>query len=347
VDSLKVALNLGERVALRKRSTDDPEAYSLYLKGLYFFARTSPESYEKALSCYRAAIDKDPNFAQAHAGMGQVFAGMGVYSFAPPADMLPRAKAALQKALALDEDLAEAHAVEGMLAYWFEWDWEAAGRSYDRALALNPGDAMAHAMHSIFLVTMKRTDEAVREIKKAIELDPLMPLYYAWSVMVHNCAERFDEALGEFARAIEIDPNNGLAFFHAGAAYVGKGLLDNALETWERGKEFVVFPGYSEGSLGILYLLKGDRQRSERILEGMIEQKKTITQTSSVYIAWVAGNLGKLDLAFEYLDRAHDERDIMMTLMHVVTKLYCPPMWTDPRFKSLLAKMNLDNSPLG
>jgi adenylate cyclase len=345
VNHLKVKLKTGEKAMLEKHYTNNTEAYALYLKGLYFYARTSPESYEKALNCFQAAINKDPDFAQAYTGMGQVFAGMGVYSFAPPAQMLPKAKAALYKALSLDENLAEAHAVTAMLAYWFEWDWEAAGRSFDRALALNPGDAMAHAMHSMFLVTMNRPDDAIREIKKAIELDPLMPLYYAWSVMVHNCAWRFDEALLEFARAMEIDPNNGLAFFHAGATWFGKGLLDKAIETWEKGEKFVVFPGYSEGSLAIAYMFKGDLQRSQRILGDMIEQKKTINQTSSVFIAWVAGNLGKLDLAFEFLDRGYEERDIMMTLVNVVTEFYCPPMLTDPRFKALLARMKLDFIP--
>jgi tetratricopeptide (TPR) repeat protein len=111
-------------------------------------------------------------------------------SFCPSGRDAAESQSGLEKALSLDENLAEAHAAAGMLAHWLEWDWEAAGRSFDRALALNPGDAMTHANHGWFMVTMKRPDEAVREIKKAQELDPLMPLYYAWSVSIHNNAER-------------------------------------------------------------------------------------------------------------------------------------------------------------
>jgi adenylate cyclase len=340
VDSLKVTLKVGEKTALRKRSTDDPEAYNLYLKGLYFFARPSPESLERALNCYRAAIDKDPNFAQAYAGMGQVFAGMGVYHFAPPAEMLPKAKAALQKALSLDENLAEAHAAAGMLAHWLEWDWEAAARSYDRALALNPGDAMAHANRGWFMVTMKRPDEAVREIKKAQELDPLMPLYYAWSVSIHNTSGRSDEALQEFTRAMEIDPNNGLAYFHAHISYIAKGLFDEALDALEKSKKFGFF-GWGHNA-AFIYLVKGDHENAERLFEEMIETKKTIEQTSSMLIALLAWSLGKPEMAFDFLDRAYEERDILMTTIHIYVKFWTPSLTADPRFKALLAKMKLD-----
>jgi tetratricopeptide (TPR) repeat protein len=342
VDSLKVTLNLGERAVLRKRSTNDPEAYSLYLKGLYFFARTSPESLERALNCYQAAIDKDPSFAQAYAGMAQIFVALAMYSFAPPAEVLPKAKAALQKALSMDENLAEAHAAAAMLALYFDWDWEAAGRSFDRALSLNPGDAMAHAQHGWLLVIMRRSDEAVQEIKKAQELDPLMPLYYAWSVGIHMTISRPDEALKEFSKALEIDPTNGLAYFHAAWSYSLKGLLDEALETLEESKRLFVFPGWTETVFARIYHLKGDREQVERILEELIERKKTVKQTSAYSITCTAALLGKTDLAFEYLDKAYEERDSLMPYSHIFTERFSPSMTADPRFKSLLARMKLD-----
>ena len=342
VDSLKVKLMAGEKTALRKRSTDDPEAYSLYLKGLYFLARPNPESYGKALNFYRAAIDKDPNFAQAHAGMAYHFSGLGIMNLAPPAEMWPKAKAALQKALSLDEDLAEAHAVAAALAFWYEWDWDAAGRSYDRVLTLNPGDAFSHGMRGWFCVNRRRFDEAIREIKKALELDPLMPIYYAWSVGLHWSVGRPDEALQEFAKALEIDPNLGLAYFHAGVAYFRKGLLDEALDTVEKGKRLVVFPGWIEAIHGLTYLRKGNREKAAGVLKEMIENKNKITNLSATCIAWLAGALGKLDLAFEFLDKAYDERDTLMPFVHIYTEIFSPAISADPRFKDLLAKMKLD-----
>jgi len=341
VDSLKVTLGVGEKTALRKRSTNDPEAYSLYLKGLYFYARPSPESYEKALNCYRAAIDKDPNFALAYAGMANVFGGLGVLNLAPPAEMWPKAKAALQKALSLDEDLAEAHAVAAALAFWYEWDWDAAGRSFDRALSLNPGDAMSHGQRGLFCLNRRMFDEAIGEIKKALELDPIMPMYHAWSVCLHWSVGRLDEALQEFARALEIDPNLGLAYFHAGMAYALKGLLDEALETFEKGKKLVVFPGWIESNLGLISLRKGDRVKAELILAEMIESRNK-TNVSATSIAFLAGQLGKLDMAFEFVDKAYEERDSLMAYIHIYTEFLSPAIWADPRFKGVLAKMKLD-----
>jgi serine/threonine protein kinase/Tfp pilus assembly protein PilF len=342
VDSLKVTLRVGEKTALRKRSTSDPEAYSLYLKGLYFFARPSPESFGKALDSFQAAIAKDPNFALAYAGVANVFGGLGVLNLAPPAEMWPRAKAALQKALSLDEDLAEAHSVAALLAFWYEWDWEAAGRSFDRALSLNPGDAMFHGQHAFLYLNRRKFDEAIREIKKALELDPLMPLYYAWSVCLHWSVGRLDEALQEFARALEIDPNLGLAYFHGAMAHTLKGNLDEALETHEKGKRLVVFPGWAEANIGLIHLRKGDREKAELILREMIENREKIKNLSATCIAWLAGELGKLDLAFEYLDKAYEERDSLMVFLHIYTELMCPTISADPRFKDLLAKMKLD-----
>ena len=343
VDSLKVTLRVGEKTALRKKSTTDPEAYSLYLKGLYFYARPSPESYEKALNFFRAATDKDPNFAAAFAGIASVFAGLGIMNLAPPAEMWPKAKAALQQALSLDEDLAEAHRGAASLAFWFEWDWDAAGRSFDRVLTLNPGEAMSHGERGWFFLNRRRFDEAIREIKIALDFDPLMPLFYAWSVGIHWSVGRSDEALLEFAKALEIDPNNGLAYFHGGVACFLEGRLDEAIDVFEKGRKLFAPPGWIEAMLGLTYLKKGDRKKAERILEEIIENKKKVKNVSAPSIAWLAGELGKLDLAFEFLDKAYEERDVLMGFVHVYSDIFSPAIAADPRFKALLARMNLDD----
>jgi serine/threonine-protein kinase len=343
VESLKVTLRIGEKTALRKRSTIDPEAYSLYLKGLYFYARPSPESYSRALDSFQAAVAKDPNFALAYAGMANVFGGLGVLNLAPPSEMWPKAKAAFQKALSLDENLAEAHAVAALLAFWYEWDWEAAGRSFDRALSLNPGDAMSHGQRGLFYLNRRKFDEAVREIRKALELDPIMPIYHAWSVCLHWSIGKPDQALEEFAKAMEIDPNVGLSYFHAGVAYAQKGLLSEALETLEKGKKLVVFPGWAETIIGLIYLKKGDRDKAELILEEMIENRKKIKNLSATCIAFLAAELGKVNLAFEFLDKACEERDSIMVFINIYADIFSPVMAADPRFKTILARMKLDS----
>ncbi len=256
--------------------------------------------------------------------------------------MWPKAKAALRQALALDEDLAEAHRGAASLAFWFEWDWEAAGRSFDRVLTLNPGEAMAHGQRAWFFVNRRRFGEAVREIKIALELDPLMPLFYAWSVGVHWSVGRAEEAILEFAKALEIDPNNGLAYFHGGVAYFLEGRLDEAVDVLEKGRKLFAPPGWIEVMLGLIHLRKGDREKAERTLEETIESKKTVKNVSAPSIAWLAGELGKLDLAFEFLDMAYEERDTLMIFIRVYTEILSPALAADPRFKALLARMKLN-----
>ena len=340
VDSLKVTLRVGEKTALKKRSTDDPDAYNLYLKGLYFAARPDTESLDKSLNFFREALDRDPNFALAHAGMAQIFGSFGVMNLAPLAEVLPKAKAALQKALSLDKDLAEAHAQAASMAFWFDWDWEATEKSIDRVLKLNPGDAFSYGTYSWFLLSQKRFDEAIHAVKKTVNLDPLMPLYYAWSVGIHAASGRYDDAIQEFAKAKEIDPKLGLAYFHAGYAYALKGELDTAIETLEKSKEFGVYPGWSEAFLTLAYLKKGEKEKASSTFNRQLEEMEKIPP-SFTSLAWQAGALGDFDLAFEFFDKAYETRDLLMLFILIYTELFAPTLQCDPRFKDLLVRMKL------
>jgi tetratricopeptide (TPR) repeat protein len=201
---------------------------------------------------------------------------------------------------------------------------------------------MSHGQRGWFYLSRNRFDESIREIKKALDLDPLMPLYYAWSVGLHWSAGRPDEALREFSRALEIDPNNGLAYFHAGVAYYRKGLLDEAIDILEKGIKLFAPPGWAETMLGLILLRKGERETAERVLEETIENKKTTKNVSATCVAWLAGSLGKFDVAFEFLDKAYEERDTLMPFIHVYTHVFSPALAADPRFKDLLTRMKLD-----
>jgi tetratricopeptide (TPR) repeat protein len=274
--------------------------------------------------------------------MGRVFGGLGVMNLAPPAEMMPKAKAALQKALSLDEDLPEAHAQIASVAFWFEWDWDAAERSFERVLALNPSDAFTRATCAWFMLSRKRFDEAICEVKKALALDPLMPLYYAWSVGLHTATGRYDEAIQEFAKAVEIDPKLGLAYFHAGLAYAGKGELDTAIEFLEKSKEFGVWPGWAEACLMLVHLKEGEKEKVARAFqEQLAEIEKTVP--SFACLAWQAAALGDFDQAFKFFDKAYETRDSVMPFVHVYTDFFVPALQHDPRFNELLARMKLVN----
>jgi len=340
VEHMKVTLLAGERNRLRKRPTADTDAYNLYLKGLYFVARPNLESTQKALDFFHEALGRDPNFALAHAGVAFTFASQGILNLAPPAEMHPKAKAALGKAFALDPDLAEAHAVAATLEFWFEWNWTAAEKSFGRVLALNPGDAMSLGQYAWLLMSRRRFEESVAEIKRALALDPLMPLYYAWSVGIHVAARRYDEALAEFSRLQQFEPNFGLAHFHAGTAYYFKGLIDEAMEKFEKGRQLVISPGWCETFLLMCHLQKGDRKKAEEILAEMLEDRKRLP-VSPVNLAWGFAALGDLDGAFGWLETAIEERDALMAFFHVYCEMMVPALTRDPRFGAILDRLQL------
>jgi len=173
-----------------------------------------------------------------------------------------------------------------------------------------------------------------------LALDPLMPLYYAWSVGIHVAARRYDEALADFSRLQQFEPNFGLAYFHAGTAYYFKGLIDEAMEKFEKGLELVISPGWSEAFLLLCHLQKGDRKKAEEILAEMLEDRKRLP-VSPVNLAWGFAALGDLAGAFSWLETAIEERDTLMAFVHVYCEMMVPALARDPRFTAIMDRLQL------
>jgi serine/threonine-protein kinase len=344
VDHLKVTLHVGERSDLQKRSTEDHEAYNLYLKGLYFLARPRPDTLDTALRLFAEALARDPGFAKAHAGIATAFAMLGNFNFAPPTEAWPKAKAAVRKALALDDCLPAAHGIAASVAFWYEWDWAAAEAGYNRALALNPGDAFTHGDYAWLLLNRGRDEDALREIERAIDLDPLMPLFYGWSVGLHAAVGRSDEALKMFAKAVELDPTFGLPYFHAALAYLRLDNLDEALRTLDAGSRIAVHPGWGEGVRAVVAMRRGDADQAQRVVERMIAAKQH-TNVSPVGIAWALAFLGRLDEAIVWLERGIKEHDTLVGFLHIYTPWFAPALGRDTRFAAILERLGLQ--PIG
>jgi serine/threonine protein kinase/Tfp pilus assembly protein PilF len=340
VDHLKVTLHVGERDALQKRSTEDHEAYNLYLKGLYFLARPRPDLLQTALRFFQEALLRDPGFAKAHAGIAKAFAMLGNFNFAPPTDAWPKARAAVEKALTLDDRLPEAHGIAASVAFWYEWDWAAAEASYNRILALNPGDAFTHGDHAWFLLNRRRYEESLQEIRRAIDLDPLSPLFYGWSVGLHCAAGRYDDALRDFERAKEMDPTFGVPYFHAGMTYLLKGMPEQAIEVLQQGVKIAPHPGWAEGMISIIRIRQGQGDEVRCILDRMIAQKSK-ANVSCMAIAWSTAVSGDLDNAFGWVERAIEERDTLVGFVHIYTPLLAPELASDPRYDALLERLKL------
>ena len=342
VEHLRISLHVGERAALQQRSTGDHEAYNLYLKGLYFLARPRPDLLQKALGFFQDALARDPGFAKPYAGIATVFAMLGNFNFAKPTEAWPKAKAAIEKALALDDRLPEAHVIAASVAFWYEWDWIAAEASYNRVLALNPGNAFAHGDYAWYLVNRRRYDEALSQIKVAIDLDPLMPLFYGWSVGLHCAAGRLDEALRDFERAKDIDPTFGLPYFHAGMTYFLKGMPEKAIEVLQEGVKIAAHPGWAEGMISMIRIRQGRRDEVRHVVDGMIAMRPRVN-VSCMALGWAVSVLGDLDGAYQWIERAIEERDTLVGFVHIYTPLLAPELTSDSRYAALLDRLNLSD----
>jgi adenylate cyclase len=340
VERLKVTLHVGEREALQKRSTVDHEAYNLYLKGLYLVARPRPDTLQTALRFFQEALNLDPGFAKAYAGIANVHGMFGNFNFAPPSEAWPKAKAAVAQALAIDADLAEAHAVAAVAAFWYDWDWVAAEASFNRILSLNPGDAFTRGAYAWFLLNRRRFDECLHEIEVCVNLDPLMPLFYGWSVGLYTAAGRPQEAIRMFAKAVEIDPTFGLPYFHAALAYLRMGRPDDAVRTLAAGPHVAMQTGWGEAGRAMMERQRGNADEARRFLDETIEQRQH-TRASPVALAWALGDQGRVDEALEWLERGLEERDTLVGFLHIYTPWMAPALARDRRFIAILERLGL------
>jgi tetratricopeptide (TPR) repeat protein len=237
----------------------------------------------------------------------------------------------------LDDSLAEAHFVAAGIAHTIEWDWKAAENHFEKALALNPGMAVCRAYYAWFQIAMGRFDEALMQIKKAQEIDPLAPIYYAMGVGIHAAAGKLDEGIDQFHRAIELEPNFALAYMHAARSYFLKGMIEEARSAFEKSLTLVPYWAPAEINLGMICNLRGEKEKAEKLLEDLIERKKRMYVSSSC-IAGLAYDLDQQEKAFDFLEMAFEERDGFMSYLQVFAEF--AKLRSDARIKPLLLRMN-------
>src|SRR5262249_29140940 len=234
-----IAARLRERLSgetkkqVAKGGTNDPEAYQLYLKGRYYWEKRTQESLEKAKDYFNRAIEKDPNYALAYVGLADYYYVLPEYAPASVHDTMPKARAAAQRALAIDDTLPEAHATLAS-TYTSSWDWVAAEREYKRALELNPDYAQAHKLHCLYLLVLGRQQEALAEIKRAVELDSLNLSYLNNLGELYKYGRQYDLAVEQFKRVMEMDPSFPLAHYELFDTYYAMGKYDAAFGEWKK-----------------------------------------------------------------------------------------------------------------
>jgi len=321
----------GEQQSLAmKQHTQNPEAYSLYLKGRFYWNKRTPDDFEKAIAFFRQAIDKDPNYALAYSGLADSYALIAGYGSAPASESMPQAKAAAQKALALDDTLAEAHASMGQI-YAYDYEWESAEREYKRAIQLNPNYASARQWYAEHLSARGQHAEAIAEILRALDLDPLSLIINRVYADLLVAARRFDEAIEQYRKTIELDPSFATIHFFFGRAYVGKGMYREAVEEFK--KASATMAGLDE-----VFVKAGWKA----YLQASVERMEKMSQHGYVppfLLASFYGLLGDRDHTIQQLEKAYAGRDFRLTLLKVSFEF--DSVRDDPRFIDLTKRVGI------
>jgi len=337
-DKLRLRLTGAEQKLLTKRYTENTEAYQLYLKGRYYWNRKTEAALSRGIQCFNQAIEGDPGFALAYAGLADCYNNLGSYGYLAPRDAFPQAKAAALKALSLDDNLAEAHAALAFAALSYDWNWQEAEKEFKRAIALNPNYAAAHHFYGLYLDYMGRFEEGLLEYNRARELEPLSLVINTTIGTHYYCARQYEQAAKQLTTTLEMDPNFALAHWTLGAVYLQKPTLGDAIAESQRA--VALEPGSPRyiGILGISYGAAGKRSEASKILSDLQElsKRRYVPPTAAGNILAHMG--GKRDEALEALERGYEDRSwIMCTLK--VNPIF-DPFRSDPRFQALLRRMN-------
>jgi tetratricopeptide (TPR) repeat protein len=327
---------------LNKSSATNPDAYQLYLKGRYRANQATEAGLRKGIEYFQQAIDQDPGYALAYAGLADTYSALGGgYIYLPPTDTFPKAKAAALKALQLDDTLAEAHAA---LAYaeFFDWDWPSAEREFKRAIELNPNSALSHDRYAECLKTRLRFNESVAEAKRAQELDPLSPEIVYQLGNVYLMARRYDESIAEFQKALDLDPNLPVVRASLAWAYAVKRMYPQALAEYDKiadqDKAVAAENQFVAGGLGWVYAVSGRRADALKIAKEF-RDLSSHAYVDFYFSAVIYAGLGDKDEAFRLLEKGYEEHSAGMAYLAV------DPFWdsvrSDPRHADLLRRIGL------
>jgi TolB-like protein/Tfp pilus assembly protein PilF len=333
--ALEATLTAAERERIERAPTTDQEAYDLYLRGRHFWSQRG-EGLQRGLHYFQRALEKDPDYARAHAGVADCYNLLGFYAYLPPHEAFPAARAAAIEALEIDETLDEAHTSLGFVKLYYDWDARGAAAEYRRALQLNPNSPQAHHWYSSALMVLGRVDDSIEHARRAVELDPLSvyeSVALGWQLI---SARRYAEARERLRRAIELDPDFPLAHWLLGEANAHDSRVAEGLAHFERAVELSGRALWYLPGLGWAYGLNGDASKAREIMAEVLERSK---YESSFGYALIRLGLGEQDAALDFLELAFDERNPNMVGIHYY------PTWddlrSDPRFIDLVERVGV------
>jgi eukaryotic-like serine/threonine-protein kinase len=339
--NLRVRLTSEEKTRLNKSSATNPEAYQLYLKGRYHANQTTAAELKKGIEYFQQAIDKDPGYALAYAGLGDSYSALGEYLYLPHSDSSPKAKAAAMKALQLDDTLAEAHAALAYAAF-FDWDWPSAEREFKRAIELNPNSALSRSRYAVYLETRGRFNESMAEAQQAQELDPLSPEIVSGLGLVYLSTRRYDESIAQFQKALDLYSNAAVIRASLAWAYAMKRMYPQALAEYDKiadqDKAVAAENQFVASGLGWIYAVSGRRADALKIAQEF-RDLSSHAYVDFYLLAQIYAGLGEKDEAFRLLEKGYEQRSASMPYLTIDPFWYA--MRSDPRYADLLRRIGL------
>lgn len=335
--ALTLRLTREDRERMLKRYTESAEAYQAYLKGRFLLDRRTNESVQRARDYFQEAVERDPRYALAYAGLADCYHRFAQFRLAPTSEVIPKATEAVTTALRLDETLAEAHATLGVINFRYLWDLTAADREFRRALELDPHYATAHMWYGLHLMAQRKFAEADTEMRRALELEPL-------SITINNAMgdyyfqlRDYDRALEHYRKTVEMDPSLLTAQVGIARAYEQKGMYREAFEQYEKARE-KTSEKLLPSAAGYAYAVSGRKDEARKMIKRLTTGTKEFA--NNPYLAAVIhAGLGERDAAFVWLERAFDERSLMPGSLLFDPRL--DSLRDDARFKQLVRRMNL------
>jgi len=340
--NLRVRLTQEEKTRLNKSPATNPEAYQLYLRGRYHANQTTAAELKKGIEYFQQAIDKDPGYALAYAGLADSYSALGGgWQYLPPSDSFPKAQAAAMKALQLDDTLAEAHVALAYAAF-FDWDWPSAEREFKRAIELNPNSALSHNRYAVYLETRGRFNESMAEAQRAQELDPLSPEIVSGLGLVYLSTRRYDESIAQFQKALDLYPNAAVIRASLAWAYAMKRMYPQALAEFDKiadqDKAVAAENQFVASGLGWVYAVSGRRADALKIAREFRDLSSHAYVDFYLFAGIYAG-LADKDEAFRLLEKGYEEHSASMLYLAVDSFWY--GIRSDPRYADLLRRMGL------
>ena len=328
-ENLRLKLNVEEKKQL--------ESYRLYLKGRNAWNKRTEDGLLQGIKYFEQAIEIDPNYAPAYAGLADCHNMLVVYGIRQPKDEFPKAKEAAIKALEIDDKLAEAHASLAFIKFRWDWDRAETEREFQEAIKLKPSYGPAHQWYSSFLVAVERFDEAIAEAKKTDELDPLSFVASSHLAWIYYLAGKSDNAIDQAKKIVDLDPTSFPARRYLGLAYEQKGMYPEAISEFEKGVKLSGSP-LMLALLGHAYAISGKRTEAQQVLNDL-QQLQSQRYVSPYTVAAIYAGLNDQEQAFKWLDKAVDERDIW--LMNLKVDPQFNKLHSNKRFGDLLAQIRL------